>query len=356
MRVFVDPSCNIPYCSFYLEGLKNLFGNKMYFCSKPFLSERQSQLGKNFRFVVKDDEKCTKFYIHTDDSFLINAEMYEWCDVYGSVNANFTHYPKGQYCKLVSLVPSFAIRNYSLVETLAYAPLNYAKAFREVALWQTYNKVTQQEECNRKKNVRRFFLNYFKNYLNRCSIAKYNNNEQVDDNFVFFLSTLWYSDEWNKNNEGVNLRRAHFIRACKSISGLQFEGGLLGTDSLFSDCLASQKVTMDNWLLKTKKSVVVFNTPAFWDCHGWKLGEYLALGKAIISTKLSNDLPVPLVHGENIHFVDDTEDAMHEAVTYIMTHPDYRKTLEKGARLYWEQYGTPEKSLSILFEHVSLLI
>jgi hypothetical protein len=29
------------------------------------------------------------------------------------------------------------------------------------------------------------------------------------------------------------------------------------------------------------------------------------MGKAIISTELSNDLPVPLEHGVNIHFVEN---------------------------------------------------
>ena len=92
----------------------------------------------------------------------------------------------------------------------------------------------------------------------------------------------------------------------------------------------------------------MFNTPAFWDCHGWKLGEYLALGKCIVSTKLSNDLPYPLEHGVNIHLVENTEEAMREAIEYIISHPDYRHKLERGAREYWEKWGTPAASLNLL--------
>ena len=105
---------------------------------------------------------------------------------------------------------------------------------------------------------------------------------------------------------------------------------------------------MKEWLKKTKESAVAFNTPAFWNCHGWKLGEYLAMGKAIISTELSNDLPEPLKHGVNIHFVENTSQAMSEAVEFIVSHPEYRKTLESGARAYWEKYGTPEASLRLM--------
>ena len=42
---------------------------------------------------------------------------------------------------------------------------------------------------------------------------------------------------------------------------------------------------MNEWISKTKQSAIVFNTPAFWSCHGWKLGEYLAMGKCIISVR-----------------------------------------------------------------------
>ncbi len=171
--------------------------------------------------------------------------------------------------------------------------------------------------------------------------------------YVFFLSTLWYNDEWNKNDEGVNGRRAAFIRACKSVEGLDFEGGLVSqgkersSESLFSDCLC-RGVSMSEWMEKTKRSLLVFNTPAFWDCHGWKLGEYLAMGKCIVSTKLSNDLPAPLEHGKNIHFVENDKEAMKEAVRFIVCHPEYREKLEQGAKAYWEQYGNPVASLRLL--------
>ena len=92
----------------------------------------------------------------------------------------------------------------------------------------------------------------------------------------------------------------------------------------------------------------VFNTPAYWQCHGWKLGEYMALGKAIVSTPLSNDLPAPLLHGEHIHIVENSQEAMREAVSFILTHPDYRQRLETNIQSYWQQYGTPEASLHLL--------
>lgn len=180
--------------------------------------------------------------------------------------------------------------------------------------------------------------------------------ETSRNDYIFFCSTLWYNDEWNRNDATVNARRASFIRACKEIDGICFEGGFVAlgkrsSTDLFSDCLSSTSYPYQTWLQKTKESALVFNTPAFWDCHGWKLGEYLALGKAIISTPLSNDLPAPLTHGVNIHFVENDKESMKEAIRFIMAHPEYKEKLEQGAKGYWDKYGTPVKSLDLLGIH-----
>lgn len=125
-------------------------------------------------------------------------------------------------------------------------------------------------------------------------------------------------------------------------------GDNTSSKEIFADVLATNKIEFWDWIENTKKSALVFNTPAFWECHGWKLGEYLAMGKCIISTRLSNDLPAPLIHGEHIHYVENTEEAMKKAVEYIISHPEYKKHLEKGAREYWEKYGSPISSLNLL--------
>ena len=178
--------------------------------------------------------------------------------------------------------------------------------------------------------------------------------ESGQDHYIFFCSTLWYNDEWNQNDNKVNARRASFIRACKSTEGIEFEGGFVAQEGrssvdLFKDCLSEKSYPYSEWLKKTKRLALVFNTPAFWDCHGWKLGEYLALGKAIISSPLSNYRPAPLEHGKNIHFVEDCSmESISEAIRFILDHKDYRIHLEQGAKLYWEQYGTPLESLKLI--------
>ena len=275
----INPFNNIQYVSFYVKGFESLFGKgTVQFDATSFIGLSKSALQTiGVLFILHNGDKRIKGFISTGDKYTINDEIYEWCDVYASVNANFQKTPNRE--KLISLAPSFAIRCWSPVHTIIHA---VSAGFKYL-------------KCNANLKSSKTFIGNYKRMLNRPYYWQMSPSQSYEK-YVFFCSTLWYSDEWNKNDEGLNRRRALFIRTCKNIENLHFEGGLVSqpgrsSDDLFADCLLKNPYSYNEWLDKTKRSSVVFNTPAFWDCHGWKLGEYLALGKAIISTPLSNDLP-----------------------------------------------------------------
>lgn len=330
-RIIVSRGLNVFDASFYLLGLYQMFGKDNVRFGR--LDREGEKAPHGFRFLLVRGSETVKYAISLADSYRINEDLYQWCDVYGNPNANFANTPEEFHKKMVSMCPSFGVRVWNLPQTVFHALCNVSA--RENTVRKCFGKYKRQ-----------YMRMAYPDYLTPC-------RGERDGQYVFFLSTLWYNDEWNRNDEGVNARRANFIRACKELEGIQFEGGLVsqGSDSssedLFADCLA-EGIPMEEWMEKTKRSALVFNTPAFWDCHGWKLGEYLALGKCIVSTALSNDLPAPLEHGVNIHFVENDKESMKEAVRYILSHPDYREKLEKGARAYWDQYGTPVASLKLL--------
>lgn len=334
-KVIIDPLVNVYYAGFYIKGLLDKFGKKnVIFKSVPF--ENIKNRGDNFNFIISCNGTDKKYSIHIDDPYDIKIDAYDWCDVYGNVNANFEKTPIEYHAKLISLVPSFGIRVWNFPQTLYYCFTNLGK-------------------INSKVNIRKFIGKYRRQFELRLPLDSYQayKQQEVNINYIFHLSTLWHSDEWSKNDEGVNRTRANFIRVCKSIGNVNFEGGLSfkkgSSFTLFNDVIYKGTMSLSEYLLKTKQSLFVFNTAAFWSCHGWKLGEFLALGKAIISTPLSNDLPEPLVHGENIHFIaNDSEEEIRKAVVYIINNAEYRMHLESGAQDYWNNYGTPLKSLELL--------
>ena len=332
MKIIIDPEDDIQYMSFYVKGLIDRFGHSHVSYNRHAFDELSAddRATRTMRFIAKDGNHEKRYTIDTNDSYKINEALYDWCDVYGSVNTNWAKTPENQQGKLVSLCPSFAIR--------------YTQP-----LWAWTNAFMGVLGTSRPE---RKYLGCWRRMLQRPQINEYT-HQAARENYIFHLSTLWQSDEWNRNNEGVNLRRAYFIRACRALEpDIIIEGGLAASPdnksaALFSDCL-SKRIPSHVCLSKTKESTLVFNTPAYWDCHGWKLGEYMALGKAILSTPLSNDLPSPLIHGRHIHITGASQEEMTEAIRYMVSHPDYRHTLENNIHDYWKQYGTPGASLKLL--------
>lgn len=333
MKILVDPEDDIQYMSFYLKGLNDLFGREnVVFCYDAFNElpsvERHT---RTMRFILNEGTTEKRYTIDTNDSHKINETLYAWSDIYGSVNANVKKTPDNLRKKLVSLCPSFAIRYTNIVD----------------ACFQAIKGVYHTKRNKRK------YLGCWKRTMQRPRLQDYT-HQCAKEHYIFHLSTLWQSDEWNRNNEGVNLRRAQFIRACKSLKDeLVFDGGLVTSRNdesiaMFSDCL-STRLPANECLQRTKESTFVFNTPAYWNCHGWKLGEYMALGKAILSTPLSNDLPAPLIHGEHIHIVDDCSiESLKQNIRMLLNDKAYCNHLEQNILNYWETYGTPQASLRLL--------
>jgi glycosyltransferase involved in cell wall biosynthesis len=233
----------------------------------------------------------------------------------------------------VSLAPCFGIRLWGLKDTAFFAAFNFLQIIKEV-------------------NVKKYLGKYKRQYYYRLPLESYKKETPLN-NYIFHISTLWQSDQWIKNDEFVNRKRANFIEACKSIPEIRFEGGFYFNGNFplkndFKQLVINDFMPFRKYLEKTKKSMMVFNTPAWFNCNGWKLGEYLALGKAIISTQLMNDLPEPLVHGENIHFVTDDHEDIKDSILRIYKDKNYREKISEGAHQYYLRNATPVKSLELL--------
>src|SRR5690606_9470323 len=130
-------------------------------------------------------------------------------------------------------------------------------------------------------------------------------------------------------------------------SSVHFEGGFWVSDpahpqfSEFKHLIFKKRYPLKQYVEKTKRSALVFNTPAVHNCHGWKLGQFLAMSKAIITTPFQNELPVAMRHGENVHFINNQEE-LEVALNTLLYDETYRNKLEEGAKSYYEMYAAPE--------------
>lgn len=330
-RVYIDPSSRIFYSSYYIQGLYDVFGkNNVHFSNKYFKPLKRKTESHSYdhymAFVVSNGNETKKYIIDFRDKRSIKESAYEWCDKYAKINFSLTFTKERFHDKIVSIPPGFGIQIWGIFETAYNCFMNFLK-------------------CNFSPlvSLKNHLSDYYRHYQ-RPLLQDYSNNnlDSNDEKYVFMIGTLW---EHANCIEGTNLLRKQFVETCKSMD-VNFEGGFFATKDHpqyeeFKDLIFSRLYKIEEYLSKTKKSLFVYNTPAVHDCHGWKLGEYIAMGKAIISSPLSNELPKELVHGEDIHFISNS-DELKKAIGKLVTDDSYREKLQNNTKNYFNKYGSPK--------------
>jgi hypothetical protein len=295
---------------------------------KPFKKLRQGP--KDFGFdhymalVIYPVKQ--RIVIDYGDKVQCNADALDWADSYFKVNIREGATDSGlspeMRRKIKQLPPSFGIRITNSIALFAMFIRNLTKIGCSSG-WPV--------------STRAFFGGY--NWARKRNPLGAYEPGRSRDNYIFHASQLYRNQSGgNQANES----RARFIRACQRLP-INFEGGLIGNDrdTSWGDVTQDLGYSSEVYLEKTRQSVVAFNTPAAWGCHGWKLGEYFALGKAIVSDQFVNDLPEGMEHGVNIHFLQNINPLEVELAS-IIKDKQYLSYLELNSRQYFQKYLHPK--------------
>lgn len=338
-EIIIDPRFSYYYASFYLYGLHQVYANckfkKKCFADLPFdgLGHSNDRL---LCYMVKGRTGgARKIVIDYRDQTSIIDSFYDWADVYAKINVNYTETIVPDKSKLRLIAPGFGIRYYNLSQTL----------------WNAFSNllVIKKGHFGINVNAKDFLRDYLLTWYRRRPYKEYHQNSIKErDNYVFFVSTLWR----HKNCiEHTNPLRALFMRTCKKL-GIDFEGGFYISQSGnsaakdgYEDLLLSQRVELKDYIVKTRQSMFVYNVPSCLNCHGWKLGEFLAMGKAIISAPLYNELPG---NGKQLMVSVDSEKELEDAIVLLAKNIEKRKTLEVNASAYYKKYVSPEAIIDYL--------
>lgn len=288
--VVVDPRLRLPYFTYVLQGFTDL-GMTVRF------GALDAPKGNGMAALVSD----RRIWVDTDDMPHIDPAAYAWSDVFGKVNVVEEDVPTHK--KLHTMGPVFGT-------TLWPLPGGYL---------QSRHFLRPGVEFRRALAGLRFQA------IARLPLSAYQPGRSEPD-YVFHRSRAWAG-----RHADTNAPRERFIAALRS------------TEVQHDVDLTDERISLGAYLERTKRSALVFNCPAVHGCLGWKLGEYLALGKAIVSTPLHRVLPEPLEHGVNVHFVDDEVGAMRDAILRITKDDGYRGRLETAARAWYERNLTPAR-------------
>jgi hypothetical protein len=322
----VDPRFAPEHAAFYLIGLQRHCGHDDIRFDRTGFIDRYSD-NKPVAFVLRRQGVTRRIFIGPDDMTEVDLGALEWADVYGKVNLLPELVPSHSVKKVVPIGPSHAVRAWSLPGSVRMALRAHASGGRIVG-------------------VREHYRSYWLQYRRRQPASAYEPSP-AEASYVFYNAWLW------AKHGDVNPPRAEFIRACRDLQPeITFEGGFTGRRRNdvpeYSDLLASRPYSLPEYLERIKRSTVVFNNPAVHGCLGWKLAEFLRLGKAIISLPLSRAMPAPFLHGEHAHFVDGGAESIQEAVRLLVRDRDYRAFLESNARDYYLRYLAPERVIARL--------
>ncbi|WP_148070573.1 glycosyltransferase [Xylanibacter rodentium] len=327
MKIYVDPACNINYCSFYIKGLWDVYGkDNVILTSRGFESLHYTTDSHYLAFRIDN----TKYVIDCADS---NALFYnhflEWADVYGKVNYLSDMLPEKWRNKIKPVGANFGIGCFGANKwsATAHCIKNYLKSYRRL----DYG-----------------FGSYLSAYLwlyKRASIRWKPQQSRVGLKNIFMVSRYWHGQPW------VNDARIAFIRACRRLESegvINFTGGMVPDhkeNECPTDVILPHEIPFDEYVSGMRDSLLVFNTPAYHHCHGWKLPEYLATGKIILSTPFVNELPHALEHKNNIYFSEVDEESLYQSIKEIVLDSRLQGRLEEGSRRYWTEYASPRSCL-----------
>ena len=335
--ILIDPRLKHAFASMFLYGLERIFGNRQIkYRISPFRELRHTSVEENFdQYLAFIVGKNLRVIVDYRDKSTFNLEALSWSDIYAKVNFKSTEIEglsSDFINKIIPIGPNFGINQWSLLGLYGEFLLNRLRiGFRSDLMVDLRTYMAGYNWTRRRRRIEDY----------RVSTS--------DSGYVFHASR-YYTNQ--SHGATTNRVRAEFIRAVRACEGVQFEGGLVGArpgNEEFGDLALRQGYASAVYLNKTARSSVVFNTPAAWGCNGWKLGEYFALGKAIISTPFVNDIPPGVEHGINIHILDVSL-PVREQVKGLLDDQSYREHLERNARTYFEDHLEPEKMMAGILE------
>ena len=143
----------------------------------------------------------------------------------------------------------------------------------------------------------------------------------------------------------LNASRVEIVRTLKRSLGRFFVGGIM--DSLFArrycpDCLAVFPTDRTSYLRQLDRSLIAVTSEGLHRSNGWKLPEYIAAAKCIVTEPLAYELPEPLVRGKNLLSFHTPAECVTACET-LLDHPDLAQEMRHENERYYRAFLRPDR-------------
>lgn len=182
---------------------------------------------------------------------------------------------------------------------------------------------------------------------------------------ILFLARLWSREDWlegdpaNDEREAISQSRIEIIRTLRREYGDAFTGGI-------NDCPLSRQLAPDlivprelterrRYLQAMHGSDICIGTTGLHGSIGWKTGEYVAAGKAIVHEEMCYSVTGDFREGVNYLSFRTAQECV-EAVARLIEDPERLLAMKRANAAYYRQYLRPDMLIKHTLEIVDKTI
>lgn len=170
-------------------------------------------------------------------------------------------------------------------------------------------------------------------------------------NNVLFLTRLWDPAD-AKSQRSVELRtrlnktRVECIERCRKEYGSDFTGGLavekLASKSHASLIMPETLTSKSTYLQAVKDHAICIATTGLHNSIGWKMAEYVAASRGIVSEPLKFELPGDFKNGQNFHEFE-TADQLITQIDRLRNNNDDLLNMMRNNYEYYNNFVKPDR-------------
>jgi hypothetical protein len=182
-----------------------------------------------------------------------------------------------------------------------------------------------------------------------CRVENFEQAPNVDGTDVLLLTRTWdpttVDGERAEMRAAMNRVRTDSIRALRAELGPRLVGGLVATPSAvrdYPDLVVDDSLTDKPAFLRAlARAQVAITTRGLLDTNGWRVAEYLAASRPIVSEALAHEVPGPFAAGQNYLEFAGT-DQLLAAVSTLLDDDDRRAAMRQANWDYYRGWVRPD--------------
>jgi hypothetical protein len=238
---------------------------------------------------------------------------------------------------------------------------SFSQSFRKVL---AFNLGSGAFKRNTSRAVSRLFGNPTKRMLKRSGALEFANLPMFIDEFeatpeqftepkIYYRTRVYGPNDAPDNfrlgrMEEVNELRANTVRALRARFGGRFVGGLRSSEfarETYSDCMFGSDSGLHGHLELSKTCLINVNTAGLHDSTSWKIPEYMAASRCIVSEPMTYQIPTPLIEGKHYLGFSTPEECVAACET-LLESPDRASAMRRDNFAYYTEHVRPDRLMS----------